>query len=98
MDIKIVVCVKERFSDRPSCAQRGSVPLADSLESALAAQGLEIPVERILCFGRCHEGPNMRISPGGAFFTGMTQERLDEVVQAARSARAAALETPAVSS
>lgn len=64
--------------------------LAESLKKAFAAQGVEVPVEPLMCFGRCQEGPNMRIAPGGAFFTHMTQERLDEVVQATKAAVLAA--------
>ena len=86
MNTTVMVCVNERSSDRPSCGGRGGVRLADSMEKELSVHGLEVPVERILCFGRCKEGPVMRIAPGGEFFTGMTQERLSEVVAAARSA------------
>ncbi|MEO5334820.1 MAG: (2Fe-2S) ferredoxin domain-containing protein [Magnetococcus sp. YQC-5] len=82
----VMVCINERFGGRSSCAQRGGVQLANELEEELSVQGLEVPVERILCFGRCKEGPVMRIAPGGAFFTGMTLERLGDVVTAARSA------------
>ena len=82
----VMVCINERFSRHLSCAQGGGVSLADSLEEEFVAQGLEVPVERIFCFGRCHEGPVMRIAPGGAFFTGMTQERLGAVVTAAQAA------------
>jgi NADH:ubiquinone oxidoreductase subunit E len=83
MNTTVMVCVNERFSGRPSCGGSGGAQLADGLEHELSAQGLEVPVERVLCFGRCNEGPVMRIAPGGAFFTGMTQERLGEVVSAA---------------
>ena len=86
MNTTVVVCVKERSAGRPSCGRRGGSQFADSLEGALAEQGLKVPVERILCFGRCNQGPVMRIAPGGAFFVGMTQERLGEVVAAAQAA------------
>ncbi|MEO5363885.1 MAG: (2Fe-2S) ferredoxin domain-containing protein [Magnetococcus sp. DMHC-8] len=86
MKTTVIACIQERSAARPSCAGRGGVQLADRLEQALAAQGLAAPVERIACFGRCDEGPNLRIAPGGAFFTGMTPERLDEVVAAVRTA------------
>lgn len=86
MNTTVLVCVKERYSDGPSCAGRGSLQLAESLRQELAAQDVAVPVEGLRCFGRCKDGPNMRIAPGGAFFTGMTQERLGEVVEAARAA------------
>jgi NADH:ubiquinone oxidoreductase subunit E len=86
MNTTIMICVKERSSGRPSCARRGGNQLADALERELASRGLEVPVERILCFGHCKKGPVMRIAPGGAFFFGMTQEQLGEVVTAVQSA------------
>ena len=86
MTITVMVCVNERSSAQPSCAQRGGVQLADSLENVLAEYDLGVPVKRILCFGRCKEGPVMRIAPGGVFFVGMTRERLGEVVAAVQTA------------
>ncbi|WP_130470039.1 (2Fe-2S) ferredoxin domain-containing protein [Candidatus Magnetaquicoccus inordinatus] len=80
--ISILVCINERFSDRPSCGVQGSAKLAKQLEYKLQEAGLPIPVEPIGCFGRCHEGPNLRIAPGGAFFTEMNSARLDDVVAA----------------
>ncbi|MEO5351612.1 MAG: (2Fe-2S) ferredoxin domain-containing protein [Magnetococcus sp. XQGC-1] len=95
METTVLVCVKEGFGgDRPSCAQRGSVALAHGLEEALTAQGVAVPVTRLYCFGRCNTGPVMRVAPGGPFFTGMTQERLGEVVQAAQAALLEAEENP----
>ncbi|MEO5334041.1 MAG: NAD(P)H-dependent oxidoreductase subunit E [Magnetococcus sp. YQC-5] len=79
------VCVQEHFANRPSCAQRGGEQLADALEGEFAARSLDVDVERVYCFGRCQEGPNMRIFPRGAFFTGMTQKRLEEIVDAVQS-------------
>jgi (2Fe-2S) ferredoxin len=46
-------------------------------------------VKRLMCFGRCNEGPNIRVAPGGAFFTRMNRERLDEVIEAVRVAMSA---------
>jgi hemerythrin-like metal-binding protein len=80
MQTIVRVCVQEHFANRPSCAQRGGEQLADALERRLAAHSLEVDVERMYCFGRCQEGPNMRIAPGNIFFSKMTQERLGEVV------------------
>ena len=35
----------------------------------IGERGLDIPVVRRECLGRCEEGPTMRIAPGGEFFT-----------------------------
>ncbi|MBF0125691.1 MAG: (2Fe-2S) ferredoxin domain-containing protein [Magnetococcales bacterium] len=95
MKTSIVVCVKERIGNTPSCAQGGGVQLADQLEKELAARGLEVGVKRMLCFGRCAEGPNARIAPGGAFFTRVTPDRLPEVLEAAVRAVSQEQEHPA---
>ncbi|MBF0192453.1 MAG: (2Fe-2S) ferredoxin domain-containing protein [Magnetococcales bacterium] len=89
MKTSIMVCVKERMGQASSCVQGGSLELIRLLEREFAAQGLSVPVKPLMCFGRCNEGPNMRIAPGGAFFTRMTPERLGEVVEAVRAAVAA---------
>ncbi|MBF0628202.1 MAG: (2Fe-2S) ferredoxin domain-containing protein [Magnetococcales bacterium] len=94
MNTSVVVCIKDRVGAAPSCAQGGGVELANLLERELAP--LEVPVKRLLCFGRCNEGPNVRIAPGGAFFTRMDRERVGEVVEAVRAVLAG--ETPGASS
>ncbi|MBF0212487.1 MAG: (2Fe-2S) ferredoxin domain-containing protein [Magnetococcales bacterium] len=89
MNVTVVVCVKERVGSDASCAGTGSVELANLLEQAFAARGWSVPVKRLMCFGRCNEGPNIRVAPGGAFFTRMNRERLDEVIEAVRVAMSA---------
>jgi (2Fe-2S) ferredoxin len=83
--VSVLVCTKERVSGRPSCANRGSEALANLLKIELQQAGWDIPIERILCFGRCQEAPVLRISPGGPFFTEIRAERLNEVVAAVAS-------------
>lgn len=64
----IIVCVNRRSGhDTPSCAARGGEALAQALETAAAGTG--VTVTRLKCFGRCAEGPNVRIR-GGRFFRG----------------------------
>ncbi|MEO5347462.1 MAG: (2Fe-2S) ferredoxin domain-containing protein [Magnetococcus sp. YQC-9] len=82
MDLSIIVCVKQRFGSDVSCASGGGVELADRLEQELAQRGWSVPVKRLLCLGRCNEGPNIRIAPGGPFFTRMRDDRLHEVLTA----------------
>ncbi|MBF0339648.1 MAG: (2Fe-2S) ferredoxin domain-containing protein [Magnetococcales bacterium] len=82
MNTSVVVCVKDRFDTAPSCAGGGGVKLIQLLEQEFAARGMEVPVRPLFCFGRCKEGPNLRIAPGGAFFTHRTPESLEEVITA----------------
>ena len=81
--VTILVCVNRRLRhDAPSCAGRGSEGLAAALE---AAAGDDITVTRLKCFGRCAEGPNIRIR-GGAFFRGCTAADIPRIIAAASAA------------
>lgn len=88
---EIIVCVNRRANPRqPSCAARGSEQLAAELELRLARLGAKISVTRIRCFGRCAEGPNVRIAPAGRFFRGVDAGQLSAIVAAAVDAARAA--------
>ncbi|MBF0309398.1 MAG: (2Fe-2S) ferredoxin domain-containing protein [Magnetococcales bacterium] len=87
MEPKVLVCIHERPSGKPSCGGRGSLKLAEALEKALAEEPVPVACKRIACFGKCAEGPIVRIAPGGAFFRGVTEEMLGEILQAARDFR-----------
>ncbi|MBF0427331.1 MAG: (2Fe-2S) ferredoxin domain-containing protein [Magnetococcales bacterium] len=89
MNTTIIICVKDRLGSSASCGHGGAEQMAKFLEQELAARGVPIPVKRMLCFGRCNEGPNLRIAPGGAFYTGVTQEMLGAVIDAAQAAHLA---------
>ena len=71
----IIVCVNRRLRhDTPSCAERGSEAIADALDEALS--GTDASLVRIKCFGRCAQGPIVRIAPGGQFFK---EARIEDV-------------------
>jgi len=81
--VKLLVCINRRFgADQASCAARGSESVADAIERGIAERGLDLPVERICCFGKCQDGPNMRLAPGGEFFMGVGLERVPDVLDA----------------
>jgi NADH:ubiquinone oxidoreductase subunit E len=66
----VLVCVNQRLAHaKPSCGGRGSEAIAQALEQAGARLG--VAVVRLKCFGRCAEGPNVRVR-GGRFFRGAT--------------------------
>jgi (2Fe-2S) ferredoxin len=77
----VIICVNHRSDhDKPSCSGRGSVAIAQALDAALSGSG--VSVTRIKCFGRCLEGPNLRIAPGGRFFRGVSLDDVPMVVAA----------------
>ncbi|KAF0813027.1 hypothetical protein IGB42_02423 [Andreprevotia sp. IGB-42] len=57
---RIAICINRRFGHNTSCAQRGSVALADAFEAAIAARGLSLKVMRLPCMGACEIGPNVK--------------------------------------
>ncbi|MEQ8664349.1 MAG: (2Fe-2S) ferredoxin domain-containing protein [Rhodospirillales bacterium] len=64
----LAVCINNRFStDKPSCGGLGGAAIADALEAGIRERNLAIRLERLVCFGACYKGPNVRIVPGGAF-------------------------------
>lgn len=83
----VLVCVNRRLDvGAPSCAGRGSERLAACLEQRLAERGLDLPVERIHCFGECQRGPNLRLAPGGRFHHGVDESDLDALLAEIESA------------
>lgn len=82
---RILICVHTRLTAaKPSCGGRGGLRIAEMLEREIAEQRLDIAVERFKCFGRCEEGPNARLAPGGEFHCGLTPEQVPAVLAAAR--------------
>jgi len=95
-DWRLLVCVNRRLgAETPSCAGRGAELLAERLEALLRARGLALPVERILCFGSCSRGPNIRLAPGGAFFHGVGEADLPALVEQVAAAVGAGGNPPA---
>ena len=78
----MIVCINERLgSGQRSCAGSGSLDLIARLEALIAAAGLEVPIVRRECLGRCEEGPVMRIAPGGPFFTEIDGAGLEPILR-----------------
>lgn len=79
--VTVIVCVNRRLGHgKPSCAGRGSEDIAQALEAAV--DGARVQVTRLKCFGRCAEGPNVRIQ-GGRFFRGATLDDVPAILAAA---------------
>ena len=83
--VRLVVCINRRLgAGQRSCAGSGSLALIDELEAMIAAEGLDTPVVRRECLGRCEEGPAMRIAPGGPFFTRIDESTLVHIMDELR--------------
>ena len=60
MPHELLICVNHRPS-HISCAGAGSKLIADALERGISERGLDVQLLRIHCFGRCNNGPALRI-------------------------------------
>ncbi len=79
--VRLVVCVNERLgSGQRSCVGSGNLEYIGWIENEIAARGLDVPVIRRECLGRCEQGPVMRIAPGGPFFTEIDADGLNHIM------------------
>ncbi|MDH3387406.1 MAG: hypothetical protein OEN02_05810 [Gammaproteobacteria bacterium] len=68
--VRLVVCINARAgAGRRSCIGSGSLDQIDRIDDMISGAGLDIPILRRECPGRCEQGPTRRIAPGGPFFT-----------------------------
>jgi (2Fe-2S) ferredoxin len=83
--VRLIVCVNRRLgSGQRSCVGSGSLDLISRLEAMLATAGLEVPLVRRECLGRCEQGPVMRIAPAGPFFHEIDEASLGNIVSELR--------------
>ena len=87
---RLVVCVNQRLgSGQRSCVGSGNLEHIARIEAEIESRGLDIPIIRRECLGKCEQGPVMRIAPGGPFFVEITADCLPRILdQLERFARA----------
>ncbi|MBO6520625.1 MAG: (2Fe-2S) ferredoxin domain-containing protein [Rhodospirillales bacterium] len=77
----VLICINRRYhADQPSCAQRGSLALADALEDGVRERKIDVEVERIKCLGQCTKGPTVRFAPGGRFSLGTSIDDVPDLL------------------
>ena len=81
----LLVCTNFRANpNQPSCAARVSKQLLADLTQKIEQNSLSIMLEESPCLGFCHVGPNARLAPNGAFFHGLSVEKLDDLIACAK--------------
>lgn len=65
------------------CTSSGSAKIRQELETQIAASGLaeEVKVVGTGCFGLCEKGPVVIVYPDGTFYSRVTPEDVEEIVQ-----------------
>jgi len=83
----LMVCTNCRVrADQPSCGGRGAEINFEALKKGIVDRRIDVAIERIVCFGYCPRGPNMRIAPGGAFFFKVGPEDVPAILDRLESA------------
>ncbi len=76
----LLICINRRFqASEPSCAARGSLPIAEAIESGIRQRRIAIKVERIVCLGQCTKGPTLKLVPG-EFILGTTPDMVPGIL------------------
>lgn len=77
----ILVCGNVRTDGRVSCGPRGGSEFKDRLKEICKAKGLPVRVVQSSCLGKCDDGPNIMITPGDLWLSGVRFEDIDEIVK-----------------
>ena len=82
-DHHLLVCTQEKPDGVPACSASGGREVLEALRERIAAAGL---MERTLvtgcgCLGLCDKGPNLLIHPQGRWYTSVSVDDLDAIVE-----------------
>ena len=84
----LFVCVNRRSPGEACCAHRDAEAIAASLKSRVKALGLSraIRVSRSGCQDLCARGPNVMVFPDYVWYSGVTPEDVERIVDAVTAA------------
>ena len=73
----VLVCVNR------DCVKRGSLAALDQIRRRVRAEGLgrQIQTTRVMCMGRCGEGPAVCVYPDGVWYRGVSAEDANEIFE-----------------
>ena len=54
--------------------------MADAMAAEIERRGLTLRLERVICMGKCDEGPTVKVAPGGAFYLGYGAENARDLI------------------
>ena len=64
------------------CRGRGAGKVMDRLRSGLQGGGCgDVELRSYMCFGDCHEGPNVVVYPDKVWYEGVQEKDVDEIVE-----------------
>ncbi|MDG5816400.1 (2Fe-2S) ferredoxin domain-containing protein [Chitinispirillales bacterium ANBcel5] len=80
----ILVCNSFRMSGEPQgvCNKKGSDSLLQYLEDEIVDRGIDAQTSATGCLKVCDRGPAMVIYPNGYWYGDVTEEKLDQILDA----------------
>lgn len=88
----ILICSSSRLQGeaKGACKSRGSGGFFPYVEEELSDRGIEgVLLSNTGCLKLCDEGPAMVIYPQGWWYTGLTEEKIDQILDALEEGDAA---------
>lgn len=89
-DHHILVCNSFRVKGEPqgACHKKGAADLLQYLESEISSRGMNCAVSLTGCFSVCTQGPAMVVYPEGWWYGEVTEDRIDEILDALEEGKA----------
>ncbi|MHB9035801.1 MAG: (2Fe-2S) ferredoxin domain-containing protein [Armatimonadota bacterium] len=87
----ILICSSSRIAGEPvgACNKRGAANLVQYVQNEAADRGIEgVLVSNTGCLKICDEGPVMVIYPEGYWYGKLTEESIDDILDALEEGRA----------
>ncbi len=87
----ILVCASFRVAGEAKgvCHRKQSVSLLQYLETEIIDRDLDARVSSTGCLKQCEQGPIMVVYPEGAWYGEVTEEKIDEILDAIEENRVA---------
>ncbi|HEW78365.1 MAG TPA: (2Fe-2S) ferredoxin domain-containing protein [Phycisphaerales bacterium] len=86
----ILICNSFRLNGQPQgvCNKKEAASLLQYLENEIVDRGLDVMISSTGCLKLCEQGPVMVIYPAGWWYGQVTEERIDEILDALKEATA----------
>lgn len=80
----IFVCNSYRISGEPQgiCNKKGAANFLQYIENEILDRGLDAMVSSTGCLKICEKGPVMIVYPGGWWYGGVDEDKIDEILDA----------------
>ena len=79
----VLVCTNMKENGKECCAMKGAADLHLKLKEEMKKADLTVRVSKTGCLDRCSDGPAVAIMPDDAWFGGVTEEDIPDIIRKA---------------